>query len=1531
MTKPSTTGLKQSQKAFVEELRLRNHTFYDTPVGRGSLKDLQQTFPHHWLYVAELIQNAIDANAKCIRVSVHASTQQVTFEHDGKAFNESDVEGICSRGLSTKGAGTVGFMGVGFKSIFKTFERVSISSDGWHFALEVAATKRPTFGDFQRGWVGAVLPNWIDNADPLSAGMTCRFVLSNRLSVPGSVSDDIQHVFGEKHLLLPILARRGLQSLEVDNQKWIFEQTNVACEDTSVSSWIVSAKAVPSQEQFNWIFFATSYQPTARAIKWFLEHRQINPTPEDENRVYGEARRPRQVEMFCSLNDEGEPVPPERGQAFALLPTGVDVCIGMHIQADWLLAISRQELMEIESNEWHEEILAQVPTIMRAYLSWLVQTIPTTEVNGPVKGFDILPDYSKSETELDRWFHGDDARTRLAQEMKKVSFLPTFEDDNKEFRFLKPSEARLLPNAISKAFDLHHSTQRILFGNNAIYRGAFSSRALQALDHLGLTSELIAADLVTLWGKGQVGIWQETLPADVQSPMLCKLLGALAELEQIPAWKEARLKCLPTAAGTWNDRSTLRIFPSDWGTLPAEPNMRQVLEPYVGNRSELLAWPLTAALQKPENWQARRYTSTLVASSLDDVVSAWWQGLSSSVSEEQIKEICGFTNWIKKSSRKDLVDKVLCTGPDGKMELSSIESALLAEPYAASARGKFFRGVSKIASIYMDIDSSSDVLDWRVFFESQSKCPKGTFRLELTATKKSETQLTASIGAQFRPPPLRSAKAVGSWNGFQIHSGCYYAIDAKLPRDALAILRNPSDDATLAGFQDWVLEAGSELSRRSNQKLAFFPAGSAYITSQQIALEATWIDELRKLAWIYDKDKKGPFKPSQLLDSSDPTRPNASVADLKEDLIVLLQGFGITFGSDIPNAPAIDRLRVNGPMADAGELVELIREAISASSKSPENQAFLRNVLCELPIFPVPTTVGVTVDGLSRIPLGRIVQDSRGKSELGGWVVSISSFPVGTDERDLLDLVHQYMPFAAVISLEQIVCFLSWVWKTQPEAEKVRHALPYAYRYLLEYLENGEQGLAQRLASDAKVFTSTSRRWLSLKDHVVYFDDLRLFRPGKVRKGIELVSAGHLGHNEEEQSRTVDLLRIRRISSQYKVSVTHKGLVPAPNHWQVNFESVQSWLAKRVKGNSDGELEDDSVSSFRTLKLGHCSEIEEMLSDNSVLIETRHPRAFLSNDLILVVGNPPEFATALGKILVDTWGLSEKRNLVTELMEIGLALSQLDSQQFQLDSEEDAKLAEAAESVEPKRLPEESHSDIRHPLPVSDTSEPVNVDHEPDIQVSSPAPTESDPLLDTNDEIPGGTYSSTARESLLDWYVKKRQEIERRIANLAAVGLVDPHESESIEGDTSVTRAEFRSDEVYRTEVCKYERQHGRWPLEKGSTQGGHDIDSYTHPVGDPLRKMIRRIEVKGRSTKWEGEETVELSARQFRDALSMEGEEDSLRTESFDYWLYVVEKSEGNAYKVLPIRNPSLAARKFELRGGTWRHCAEDDNEGDE
>jgi len=75
--------------------------------------------------LSELLQNADDADATRARASIRDGV--FVFEHDGADFDEADFSSLCSFGFSRKRLlHTIGFWGVGFKSLFSLGPRVEV-------------------------------------------------------------------------------------------------------------------------------------------------------------------------------------------------------------------------------------------------------------------------------------------------------------------------------------------------------------------------------------------------------------------------------------------------------------------------------------------------------------------------------------------------------------------------------------------------------------------------------------------------------------------------------------------------------------------------------------------------------------------------------------------------------------------------------------------------------------------------------------------------------------------------------------------------------------------------------------------------------------------------------------------------------------------------------------------------------------------------------------------------------------------------------------------------------------------------------------------------------------------------------------------------------------------------------------------------------------------------------------------------------------------------------------------------------------
>ena len=332
------------RQSFVESLARGNRAFYGTPDSRDMLRVFELTFEHRWIYVFELVQNALDAGAQSIAFRRSDDGDCLTFQHDAQIeVGEPEVERFSEVFRSTKSADTVGFMGIGFKGVFGRFREARISGWGWTFRYEMLVVTGETYGDVQTDPLGGVMPIWDDRLPEPDKDFTTRFELSSCLGQDVDLRSDLSRLLPDDDLtLLAILAASNLRRLDVDGRVWDLDLDDVLDD----GSFTTSAHSGGQVRQ--WRLFSVEFEPSRPSIRRFLEHRRIQPAEEERERVYAAAAKPRRVLGVLPLDDLGIPTPPPRGRIYATLPTEVTLPFGLHINADWLLNISRTGLGEIE-------------------------------------------------------------------------------------------------------------------------------------------------------------------------------------------------------------------------------------------------------------------------------------------------------------------------------------------------------------------------------------------------------------------------------------------------------------------------------------------------------------------------------------------------------------------------------------------------------------------------------------------------------------------------------------------------------------------------------------------------------------------------------------------------------------------------------------------------------------------------------------------------------------------------------------------------------------------------------------------------------------------------------------------------------------------------------------------------------------------------------------------------------------------------------------------------------------------------------
>lgn len=131
-------------KAAVENIRKELDNSKGTHIWQDYVNALrlvsQVVFTRSSGFVLELIQNAEDAGQGLTgtgEVTITINKDRLKFVHNGAPFTESNLRAICGIRSSKKPeAGTLGYLGIGFKSVFKVADCAEIYSSGFRFKFD---------------------------------------------------------------------------------------------------------------------------------------------------------------------------------------------------------------------------------------------------------------------------------------------------------------------------------------------------------------------------------------------------------------------------------------------------------------------------------------------------------------------------------------------------------------------------------------------------------------------------------------------------------------------------------------------------------------------------------------------------------------------------------------------------------------------------------------------------------------------------------------------------------------------------------------------------------------------------------------------------------------------------------------------------------------------------------------------------------------------------------------------------------------------------------------------------------------------------------------------------------------------------------------------------------------------------------------------------------------------------------------------------------------------------------------------------
>lgn len=390
------------------------------------------TEPERFVY--ELLQNAVDAfSDTCndsLEILIKVEPDKFVFMHNGKAFSEKDVEGICDVGNGTKASDSkkIGYKGIGFKSVFMpSVNRVSIISGQFCFEFDKhkAHSLMPSFPPSEGKLSVDDIP-WqvipIDAPQLRSwneSGYNVNTIVYT--SESEKIGDRVESLFSDLHFLL---------FLRSNNVNIFFERNGRN---------ILSVGKTQTKGTVDDIPIVTLYKNNQVQSRWMLYSEDIAVQPEVKAAIENDFNTPKKLKgaesveiSFAVQINNDEVVPLKDTSLFTFLPTSYR---GLRqpflVNSNFITDAGRQQLHQ--ESEWNKLIFKKIPELYLRFVSKFSKKYANYT--------EVLPSiYPDNDTLVSAY------RSELQNAFDTIAFVPNRNGE----RLLKLSEVLVDKTGISK-------------------------------------------------------------------------------------------------------------------------------------------------------------------------------------------------------------------------------------------------------------------------------------------------------------------------------------------------------------------------------------------------------------------------------------------------------------------------------------------------------------------------------------------------------------------------------------------------------------------------------------------------------------------------------------------------------------------------------------------------------------------------------------------------------------------------------------------------------------------------------------------------------------------------------------------------------------------------------------------------------------------------------------------------------------------------------------------------------------------------
>ena len=354
----NTVKDKIDKKTIIENLRKQIESSKGSHIWSDYVNALklisQVVFARSSGFILELIQNAEDAGLDLENPGVfeiNVNQHRVKIMHNGRPFSNTDVEALCGIRSSKKPEkGTLGYLGIGFKSVFKVTDCPEVYSNGFKFKFDRNHTE---WGDPNKTpW--HVLPIWIDQPSETIDPDKTTFILPYREETYYSILlQELTKLKTELYLFL-----RWLRKIEVvdelSGQMWILENVG------EMQEGITTLKQEGQEQKFKF------FRRTLKQIPDWIKQDRLTQD-------YRANVTQREIAVAFALDGEGNLAPLQAGAmyggVYSFVPLGEEKSgAKFPIQADFLVQPGR-ETINYEA-KWNHWLVEEVATLCKEAIDY---------------------------------------------------------------------------------------------------------------------------------------------------------------------------------------------------------------------------------------------------------------------------------------------------------------------------------------------------------------------------------------------------------------------------------------------------------------------------------------------------------------------------------------------------------------------------------------------------------------------------------------------------------------------------------------------------------------------------------------------------------------------------------------------------------------------------------------------------------------------------------------------------------------------------------------------------------------------------------------------------------------------------------------------------------------------------------------------------------------------------------------------------------------------------------------------------------